>query len=273
MNTQQLMEGYKNYLRHTKKRSENTIRGYVSDLKHFLSVTKNIENITRVEILDYVQELNKTLSAKTVHRRVASIQSLFDYMVNYGIAKEDVSQNIPLPSVKQKIRKCPTQDEIERIIANESLEQARIAIQLGAYVGLRVSEVCNLKVEDIDFNKSVAILRDTKTAESQEVMIDDVTLENIKHYVTKNRITNGNLLRTKHGKVWSERNLHKYLQGKFDFSFHGFRHACATRLANEADIHVAKFQLRHKALSTTLAYVHKMPETQLSALNNLRKTQ
>ena len=64
MNTQQLMEGYKNYLRHTKKRSENTIRGYVSDLKHFLSVTKNIENITRVEILDYVQELNKTLSAK-----------------------------------------------------------------------------------------------------------------------------------------------------------------------------------------------------------------
>ena len=88
MNTQQLMEGYKNYLKHTKKRSENTIRGYVSDLKHFLSATKSIENITRVEILDYVQELNKTLSAKTVHRRVASIQSLFDYMVNIVTGKQ-----------------------------------------------------------------------------------------------------------------------------------------------------------------------------------------
>lgn len=273
MDTKKLLEMYEIYMVSTKNRSKNTMRGYLTDLRQFVEYAGNPLSLKRVDILNYINEISPKFAPATVQRKVATIQTLYSFMMEYGLIQENISTKLPTPSIPKTIINCPDSVTIEKMIEEEPLDAIKIALELGSFTAMRASEVCNLKIEDIDFDKSTCILRDTKTAKSRLVAIESKTLEHIKRYLKTNGLSQGCLLRTKNGKPWGERNFSKYIQKNTykDFHFHLCRHYCLTELANNHGVHIAKEMAGHTSILTTQKYLHPSANTLLNAVNGARK--
>lgn len=273
MDNKELLGMYENYMTGIKKRTTSTMRAYLSDLKQFINEVGNPLEIKRGDILNYINKISVNFAPATVQRKVATIQTFYSFMIEYGFIRENISTKLPTPQIPKTIINCPDSRTIEKMIENESLESVKIAIELGSFTAMRASEVCNLKIEDIDFNASTCILRDTKTAKSRIVAIESKTLEHIKNYIKTTGLTQGCLLRTKNGKPWSDRNFSNYIKKNTseNFHFHLCRHYCLTELANNHGVHIAKEMAGHSSIVTTQKYLHPSTNTLLNAVNTSRK--
>lgn len=262
---------YREYLLNNQQRSENTVKAYVSDITHFITLFPNFKKLQKKDIIQYLATLKDDNAPATIMRKIASIQSLWSFLVDMGYVKVNVAENLPRPKLKQAIVECPSKEEVISIIEGSENDTFKLAVQLGAYVGLRATEACELKIEDINFDTGIAILYDTKTASTAEVAIDTITRDEIRQYCEKRGIKSGAILRTKFGHPFTERTFSRFIESNSPVNFHQFRKACASALANsEAGIHTAKNQLRHTSLNTTLRYVKTDLTHQCNMLDKMR---
>lgn len=141
------------------------------------------------------------------------------------------------------------------------------------YGGLRVSEVCNLDRDDIDFEEFTVTVRNTKNREDRTVALTEKCIKAIEEYLEtrtdtekplfvsrmKRRISRTQVLRMVK-KYALEANLRTYkgTDGlKTKVSPHTLRHTAATNLiANDCDVVVVQRHLGHKSIQSTLRYVH-----------------
>jgi site-specific recombinase XerD len=258
--------------------SENTIEAYSRDLKEFAEFCFNnnlelIGTITDKHIRRFTIFLNeKKLSKNSVSRKLSALRHLFNFALRNEIIDKTPLRKIPNPKVRRKLPGVINLDsflEIYRLIdediKNVDKLRDKAIFELLYGCALRVSELCNLNIGDIDFKKMTVrvVGKGSKTrivplGEKSSVILRE-------YYNTLNNQLNTSPLFLKTNSQRIDRFtiysiVNKFLGKVTDMdkkSPHVLRHSAATHmLDNEADIMAVKEILGHENLSTTQIYTH-----------------
>jgi len=171
-----------------------------------------------------------------------------------------------LPSLK-KTHKLPvvfSQEELRRLFMAPQRLKQRVLLSLIYSAGLRVSEVCNLLINDIDFDRKQIHIRESKNNKSRYVILGDLIAKGLKKYIDgvkpKVYLFNGNEKGTPLGHSAVQQSFRLAMQKaniQKDACVHTLRHSFATHLLEQGvDIVTIKEQLGHARLETTLMYLH-----------------
>lgn len=155
------IDAFVNYLQEVKNAPENTWISYKRDLNkldRFLS-EKGVNDVKVVTVshLDaYMQSLkDQKLKEATISRHLASIRMFFRYLCEYGVISEDISESLEAPKIEKQIPEVLTAEEAARLLSQPEGDKPvnlrdRAMLELLYATGIRVSELVNLKVSDID---------------------------------------------------------------------------------------------------------------------------
>lgn len=266
-------------LKSIRRASDNTLVAYKKDLSDFLDFCelKKSNDITKISVRSlryYIIELNdKKLSKNSIARKLSSLRSFFDYALKKDLIEVNPVSQIPNPKIKRKLPETISIDSLEKIFTlsfeiEKEVSKAdliNIIFELLYGCALRVSELCNLRSEDLDLNQQT-IRVFGKGSKLRIVPIGKKSVEVIKKYMNSKGDMQDNtaLILTHTGKkLYPEyvyRQVKKYIGMVTDItkkSPHILRHSAATHmLDNEADLLAVKEILGHENLSTTQIYTH-----------------
>ena len=270
----QILSQYLDFLEIERGLSQNTIDAYRRDLTEFLEfcLSKNVEEINKIErthINGYILKLHENkLNPTSVMRKTASLRGFFKWLCANEICEKNPALTLEPPKVPQKLPKVITAEEINIILSENLNKREKVILELLYGCGLRVSELVNLKIHDIDI--SAKYLQCTgKGSKERIVPIGSKALHAIKMYIKerdfilqKTRKTSKNLLLTEEGKNITRQEVYNFIH-KLDekihksISPHTLRHTFATHLLeNGADLRVVQELLGHSDVSTTQLYTH-----------------
>lgn len=283
------INGFIFHCRYEKNLSEKTINAYTIDLTQFQTYVKdrnfclNISNISKDVIKNYIQTIYH-FKPKTVKRKMASLKAMFNYL-------EYENDDFINPFRKIKIRfKEPqvlpmvmTINEVKKILSKlyEELNsnaktdtytyKAQIRniaiIELLFATGIRVSELCNLKITDIDIKTGV-IKVFGKGSKERIIQICDSEIKTLlrkyRRLYASSANKDGNFFINRLGQAISTQSvrlmLHQYAQKAGvikKVTPHTFRHTFATLLLEEnVDIRYIQNMLGHSTITTTQIYTH-----------------
>lgn len=259
---------YIEYLEIEKSLSTNTLKSYSSDLTHFCDYLKelditDISQIKRQTINAYIRHIRKNkCSSSTINRKSVSLKGWFSWLISSDLLTDDPTINLEQPKIERFLPKILSVKEIEILLDNTQTPQEKAIIELLYSSGLRVSELINLKREDIDLTASYLKCKGKGNKErlipigNQSKYALNILFSHRKDsentYIFLNH--KGNKLDRQ--EVWR---LIKRLSTSInkDISPHTLRHSFATHLLeNGADLRVVQELLGHSDISTTQIYTH-----------------
>ena len=192
-NLKELIEEFLRYLLIDKGYSNNTIESYKRDLLSFLEFNKNksINAIGKEELKKYIKNLNnKKLNEKTISRHISCLKSFYKFLVIDKRINENVSEVLFMPKTKKSLPKILTEEEVFslldiKLVDNYSYRN-KAMIELMYATGLRVSELINLKLQDIDFSQDI-IRTFGKGSKERIIPIGDYAKEYLEKYIYEYR--------------------------------------------------------------------------------------
>ena len=278
MKIEELINSYTLYLNKELNYSKDTIENYKKDLyeyKDYIEVNKiNYKSINKLEILDYLKYLdNNKLSNKTISRHLSSLRSFYNYLVEIKILDTNVFKRVRNPKVEKKLPNYLSVNEIEELlnsIHEDTKENIRdkCLFEIMYSCGMRVSEVSNLKVSNINFSDNTIRVMGKGSKErivyygSYLKDILDKYLKVRDEFLKKGNIDN--LFINSNGDILSRQSI-TYIVNKIEkkslinhkISPHILRHSFATHLLdNGADLRSVQELLGHENLDTTEIYTH-----------------
>ncbi|MBC8588407.1 tyrosine-type recombinase/integrase [Paratissierella segnis] len=166
-----IIKEYLDYIKNEKKLSQNTIDAYISDINklyNYASVNNitNFFDINKTIIITYLLYLQRNgKSSSTISRNLASIRCLFQYLLNKNIIKEDPTLNLKSPKKEKKYPNILSEEDMEELLNKPNMKNWKGArdkaiLELICGTGLRVSEIINLNIEDLDIDNSHIIIND-----------------------------------------------------------------------------------------------------------------
>lgn len=272
------VDNFFKYIKIEKNFSENTIINYKNDLKQFFNfvLKSKINDFQNVDIRGFIVHLSsKKYSKASVERKIATLKSFFNYLKREGTLKVNPAENISFPKKDKKLPRFLEVNEINYFLDNikgDRLEDIRDkAILETLYsTGIRVSELVNLNVQDVDFQNSLIKVLG-KGSKERIVPIGSKALDSIENYI-KNRKSKFNnnevLFVNKKGKKINVRTV-RYRLNKLTIKYglskhispHSIRHSFATHLLDKgADLRSIQELLGHANLTTTQIYTHVTTE-------------
>ncbi len=265
----EIISQYLEYLELEKGLSQNTIDAYRRDLYSFAEVADDITNIGRTEINSYIRELKlKSLAPSSIIRKVASLRGFFKWATSMNILEKNPASTLEQPKVPQRLPKVISLKEVEAILHSDLNEVQSVMIELLYSCGLRVSELANLKINDIDIaSKYVRCFG--KGSKERLIPMGKKAIEALKKYypqrdllIKKYNLSTKKLLVLDSGRLANRQDIYNFIhdRGKVvnkNISPHTLRHSFATHLLeNGADLRVVQELLGHSDVSTTQLYTH-----------------
>ena len=260
-----------NYRRHLKRRncSANTIKNYMNTLKHFIVwVNVPVEDVSSKDILCYIDYLmGRRLKPKTINCHLDSIRGFYYYL----IYEEDVQIENPVKRghvlrVPKPLPRYLRKEQVCSLFKAITNRRDRAMFMLMLRSGLRVEEVANLKLADLNLRLSQVIVCNGKGGKDRMVYISDDTYEALSDYFQvreSGRARKVFLVEkgTYKGKPISVRGIQKRIEyyrkkSGLKASCHQLRHTMATDMLN-ADADLASIQdlLGHNRIKTTERYL------------------
>ena len=254
--------------------SKNTVSSYKNDISSFSSWCDK-EHLDRLKITDlnlnnYISTLFSIgLKSSSINRKISSIKHFYLFLLKKKVIKKSPADEITTPKQEKYLPTSMSEDEVESLLGSpkssikiERRDKAMIEILYAT--GMRISELVNLKLTDIDFNRSVLkvfgkgskerlVPYGEKAAEALRIYLEDRKKLDSKDVFLSNRGT-----RITRGAFWQRIKIYiKRENLKSSISPHTLRHAFATHLLNRgADLRSVQILLGHSDLSTTQIYTH-----------------
>ena len=271
----QFLSEYLEFLEIEKGLSENTIEAYKNDLSVFFDFcaqrgASDIDKIERSDINSYILNLReKKYSPSSVVRKVASLRGFFKWFCANDYGVKNPAQTLEQPKLPKRLPKVMTVDELNTILNSDLNKEESLIVELLYGCGLRVSELVNLKINDIDVN-SKYIKCYGKGSKERIVPFGEKAKSALKKYL-KNReviMLKNNLKDSKYifirgnGKRITRQDVYNFIRKQGErihkhISPHTLRHSFATHLLeNGADLRVVQELLGHSDVSTTQLYTH-----------------
>ena len=267
----QIICEYLEYLEIEKGLSLNTLNAYRCDLEDFCDAFDiyNVDEVDRITLNNYIRRLKeKKFAATSVIRKVASLRGFFKWAYSTGIITKNPASTIEQPRVPKRLPKVVTLKEVEEMLHNNLKAEEHVILELLYSCGLRVSELVNLKVNDIDL-ASKYVRCTGKGSKERIIPIGEEAKKVVQDYlplrtlaVKKYKLDTKNLLVSANGKTYTRQDVYYLIheQGKLinkNISPHTLRHSFATHLLeNGADIRIVQELLGHSDVSTTQLYTH-----------------
>lgn len=275
-----LLREYEYYLKITKGLSTNTISSYKTDLKEYIEfIEKNYylrdpNQITKQHIRNFIGRLKrKQNTASSISRKVSAIRSFHKYLLLEKLVDVNVSTGVSLPKKESKLPVILSIDEVDGLIiasdGDEPLElrnKAMLELLYGS--GLRISELLNLRLQDLHLNMGFINVIG-KGNKERIVPIGEQGQQAVKNYLDKGRtilkkIPGDILFVNNRGSEISRVGFYKTLKKLVikagimkDVSPHTLRHSFATHLLeNGVDLRMVQELLGHEDISTTQIYTH-----------------
>ena len=273
------IDEFLNYLEYQKNYSLHTIKNYKDDLiifENFLDIKKidDLNDVTYDIVRSYLKYLNDLkYKAKSVARILSSLRGFFKYLDQHNIVKDNPMVLIATPKIEKKLPKYLEYNEVEKLLNTPNLKtdigvRDYVILEILYSTGIRVSELVNIKVKDIDMSaKEIRILG--KGNKERIVLFGKVLKEKLELYLAstypKLNINNSPyLLVNKHGNKINDREIRTIVDDNMKIaginkkiSPHTLRHTFATHMLNGgADIKTVSELLGHESLSTTTIYTH-----------------
>ncbi len=268
------------YLEIERQYSDMTIISYEKSLKIFLDFLQ-IEHYNKIKEIDhkcirnYLEFLyNKKYSKRSISRHISALRSFFKYLIKENIVTNNPMKLISNPKQDKTLPKFLYYDELEKLLSIPDRTKPMgirdaLILELLYSTGIRVSEIVNIKLSDI--NKSACSIKILgKGNKERYVLYGNVLKELLKLYLNKSRPIiikkqkNDYLILNHLGNKLTDRgirnimdNILKHSELKYHISPHVLRHTFATHmLDNGADLKTVQELLGHENLSTTEIYTH-----------------
>ena len=242
------------------KNSQYTIRNYLKANRDLLEYCKkNPEQVTQDDLKSFMAEkLAEKASISTI---------MFLSAVRYAysnILKNDISAGIKRPKKEKKIPVVLSKDEIKLLLGSLVNKKSKLMLSLMYACGFRVSELINLRVQDIDFENKVGHINQAKGKKDRAFNIPEFLAQDLREQVEKQKAENQEYMFTSKNGQLTSRNLQKIVKTAVqaagiqkDVHPHTLRHSFATHLLeNGVDIRKIQELLGHTDLSTTQIYTH-----------------
>ncbi|WP_411739759.1 tyrosine recombinase XerC [Peribacillus sp. S4] len=282
INQKKALSSFIEYLQIEKNSSHYTIENYKRDIQEFFLFLneQGIEDITSVEYLDvrlYLTNLyEKKLSKRTVARKTSCLRSLYKFLLREGDVKDNPFSLASLPKKDQRLPRFLYEKEMNQLFSSLK-KDSPIGIRNNALLellyatGIRVSECCDIKLQDIDLSLGTVLIHG-KGKKDRYVPVGRYAQEAIDLYIRTARMEltssdakahvylfvnfRGDPL-TPRGVRYILNELIKKSAADGSLHPHMLRHSFATHLLNNgADIRTVQELLGHSKISSTQVYTH-----------------
>lgn len=273
------LDEYLEYLKYQKNYSDYTVVSYQNDIEEYLEYLcrerinfKDLEYSDLRFYLMYLKE-EKEDSNSSIDRKLSALRGFYKYMANEGIVKSNVFSLVSGPKKEKKLPRYFEYNELEELFMVPDLgvpmgQRDLLLLELLYATGIRVGELTNIKVKDIDLSsKSILVLG--KGNKERIVTYGDYCEEALKRYLNDGYILlnlkrQEYLFLNKNGEKLTERGV-RYILDQIikktslnkNISPHMLRHSFATHLLNEGcDLITVQKLLGHESIKATQIYTH-----------------
>lgn len=282
-------ERFLNYIDQLNTGSTHTKDAYERDIDDFYSFLneegiENLQDVDRIVVMNYIASLRMRrtntgqMKNTSIARRLSSLRSFYRYLNEYIGLQNNPFLYIKSPKISRRIPEFLFYDEMELFLSSFDVSKPvelrnRAMFELMYACGLRVSELVNLKISEID--QSDQVLHITGKGDKQRI-VPFYDLANVlltKYFQEVRPLWIGNehhdiAFINQRGKGLTTRGVQYLMQKQADqlqmsvhIHPHMFRHSFATHLLdNGADLRIVQELLGHSSLSTTQIYVHVSQE-------------
>lgn len=239
--------------------SQKTIKSYLLCLKVYFNYNHNYKKMDRENIKNFLLKLKTNhKSPQTINLYLNSIKYYYRDILKYS-KKIDIKftkRNLKLPIVLSK-------DEVVEIVDNIKNKKHKLIIALAYSSGLRVSEIKNLRVKDVDINHFTIHIKNAKGRKDRITVLSKKIVKLLSKLICL-KDKSDLVFETERGGKYSTRTLQKIFSDalkkskiKKDATFHTLRHSFATHLLeNGTDIRYVQELLGHNNIRTTQIYTH-----------------
>jgi len=272
-----LFDKYEDYLNYEKNFSKHTVSAYLRDVKVFEKfLAQNDCKISNEINYSFIRQWIVSLSEKSysktsINRKIASLKSYFNFLVNIDIIESSPLKGHKNLKSSSKIVIPFSEDEIMQVFENfndsKISDRDKLIIEIFYSTGLRREELINIKIQDIFLKEGLIKILGKRSKERLIPIIPSLS-KNLKNFISNNN-NSKYLFETKKLKKISVstvyRLINKYFRlvsSKVKVSPHVLRHTFATHMLNNgADINTIKEILGHSSLSSTQIYTKiKLPK-------------
>ena len=267
------IEEYKKYLLIDKKYSNNTILSYMNDLNNFNNfIQKNIIKVNKNDVLKFIEFERTKKDVRSVSHSLTVIRNFYNFLIIENIIKENPTDKIDSPKLKKSLPTVLSKEEVDDLLNielnNKYDYRNKAMLELMYATGMRISELINIQMEDINLNNSCVIVNG-KGNKERKIPFDEITTYYLEKYINEYRkqflkkINNYLFLNCFGEKISRQaffktikslaikKNIHK------NFSPHTLRHSFATHMVeNGADLRSVQILLGHSDISTTQIYTN-----------------
>jgi integrase/recombinase XerC len=268
------------YLSSEKRFSEHTIKSYTTDLNQFTLFLS-----TEFQIVDQINEisfqiirtwianlLEKGISPRSVTRKISTLKTYFKFLIREGILIENPMLKVVAPKSKKSLPVFIEEDQIASLLNEVQFEKGfigqrnKLIIELFYVTGVRLSELINIKISDVNFiSQSIKVLG--KRDKERIIPITSSVVDTLNNFFANNQKNTYLFTDLEGKKLYNKlvyRIVNKYI-GKISSvnkkSPHILRHTFATHMLNNgADINAIKELLGHANLISTQVYTHNTIE-------------
>jgi integrase/recombinase XerD len=278
------IHSFLSYLRVEKALSQNTIDAYRRDLEKFSEFAterglKKPAQVKRGDVVDFLASLYvRKLDARSVARHLVSLRQLFRFLLSEELISEDPVITVESPKFRQSLPQFLSVEEVDKLLAQPDVSSTlglrdKAMIELLYSAGLRVSELCNLAVDDLHVhagslrcigkgNKERLVPVGKRALAVLQLYIQKARPEILGEHISKYLFINRKGMKLDRVSFWKtlasygrKAGLRKALKP------HMLRHSFATHLLDRgADLRSVQMMLGHSDISTTQIYTHVVEE-------------
>lgn len=275
-----------NFIKTERRLSQHTIKSYSSDLKQFskflskvCNINSDINQVTFQTIRSWVVcLLENNINPRSVNRKISVLKSYYKFLLQEGILSYNPMIKIISPKTSKRLPSFVDKDDIQNLLDKVQFEnnytgsRDKLIIEFFYVTGIRLSELINIKISDIDFNNNYIKVLGKRNKE-RLIPLSDNMINKLENHINKNKITKY-LFTNKGNKMYSKlvyRLVKKHLKLVSSIDNKGphvLRHTFATHMLNNgADINAIKELLGHSNLNATQVYTHNSIEKLKSVYN------
>ena len=268
------------YIAAEKRFSEHTIKSYLTDLNQFtiyidaeFEIHEDVNEINFQIIRSWIASmLEKEISPRSVSRKISTLKTYFKFLLRNKFLKESPMLKVVAPKTKKRLPVFIEEDQMESLLTKIIFEDGfigqrnKLIIELFYVTGIRLSELINITINNIDFqNQLIKVLG--KRNKERLIPLSASMIQLLKSFIEENQINHFLFTNSDGNKLYTKlvyRIVNKYI-GEISSvnkkSPHILRHTFATHMLNNgADINAIKELLGHANLSATQVYTHNTIE-------------
>lgn len=277
-NLQLKIQDYLDYVHFERRLAKNTYDSYKNDLdKYYLFCRKhNIKDVrlvTKDIIKLYIEQLHKDeYKIKSIARKLTAIKNFHNFLFFTEYLEKDVSASIDSPKLNKTLPRVLTVEEVDKLL-NIELNTVfdyrdKAMLELMYATGLRVSELVNLTINEIDLEECIVRCMG-KGSKERMIPIGEFVIDSMRDYLEqRTRLylikKDDHLFLNNHGNAISRNSFYNMIKERLkncnisiDLTPHTLRHSFATHMIeNGSDLRVVQELLGHSDISTTRIYTH-----------------